>query len=85
MNAYTLIIAKRAKQSAESAPKFIKEKIVRRLGLLALNPYQGKRLEGEWKSCYAIRVWPYRIIYRIEKEKLIVFVLKIDHRKDVYR
>jgi mRNA-degrading endonuclease RelE of RelBE toxin-antitoxin system len=28
---------------------------------------------------------PYRIVYGIEKEKLIVYVVKDGHRKDVYR
>ncbi len=53
---------------------------------LANNP----RPEGSIKlkgsdNLYRIRVGPYRIIYTIEDDKLIVLVLEIGDRKDVYR
>lgn len=42
----------------------------------------GKPLIGELKGYYRLRYDPYRIIYRIEKEKIIVYVLHIGLRKD---
>jgi len=51
---------------------------------LAKNPYLGKKLEGELRDFYSLRVWPYRIIYQIIKNELIVFVVQIKHRQGVY-
>lgn len=62
-----------------------RERIIRRLEVLKIDPFCGKKLHGDLESAYAIRLWPYRILYRIEKKKLIVLVLSIGHRKDIYR
>ncbi|MBP9850444.1 MAG: type II toxin-antitoxin system RelE/ParE family toxin, partial [Candidatus Peribacteraceae bacterium] len=34
---------------------------------------------------YTLRVWPYRIIYKFEKQQLTVYVLEIGHRQGVYK
>lgn len=61
-----------------------KRKIKTALGKLAENPQAGKKLRGELEDQYSLRVWPYRIIYLITKEKDII-VTDIGHRKDIYR
>lgn len=52
---------------------------------LSRDPFVGKKLDGEYKGYWSIRVWPHRIVYQIFKNELIVYVVKIKHRKDVYR
>ncbi len=52
---------------------------------LAYNPFLGKKLKGELMSYYSLRVWPYRIIYEIYHSLLLILVVQIVHRKDVYR
>jgi len=42
-------------------------------------------LEGEYRGQWSLRVWPYRIIYRVEKRKLIVLILEIAHRQGAYK
>lgn len=42
----------------------------------------GKPLSVELKGYYRLRLDPYRIIYKIEKQKVIVFILHIGLRKD---
>ena len=49
------------------------------------NPLSGKPLTFQFKGFYSYRVGHLRIIYNIEKETLIIFVVNIEHRKDVYR
>jgi mRNA-degrading endonuclease RelE of RelBE toxin-antitoxin system len=49
------------------------------------NPFAGKKLQGELFGLYCLRVWPYRIIYTIEKRVITVTVVAIGQRKDVYR
>ncbi len=42
----------------------------------------GKPLLGELKGYYRLRLDPYRIVYRIEKQKIVVFILHIGLRKN---
>jgi mRNA interferase RelE/StbE len=47
-------------------------------------PPSVSKLEGE-ANLYRIRVRDYRIVYQIQDKELIVLVVKIGHRKDIYR
>ncbi|MBQ3434742.1 MAG: type II toxin-antitoxin system RelE/ParE family toxin [Selenomonadaceae bacterium] len=44
----------------------------------------GKSLSGEWQGHWRYRVGDYRIIAKIEDDKVIIFVVKIDKRGEVY-
>jgi mRNA interferase RelE/StbE len=46
-------------------------------------PYGYKKLKGE--DAYRIRVGDYRIIYEINDDRIIVTVVSIGHRKDIYK
>jgi mRNA interferase RelE/StbE len=52
---------------------------------LATHPNLGKSLKGEWAGYFKYRTGRYRIIYRAEHAKILIFIVTIDHRKDVYR
>lgn len=52
---------------------------------ISRDPFSGKKLEGEFGGCYAIRVWPIRIIYQIYKKELLVLVIRIRHRQGSYK
>ena len=45
----------------------------------------GKALQGKYKSLWRYRVGEYRIIASIEDRKLIILLLEIGHRKEIYR
>jgi mRNA interferase RelE/StbE len=49
------------------------------------SPINCKQLVGEYPPLYRLRVGDYRILYHIESEVLVVLVIHIGHRKDVYR
>ena len=53
--------------------------------VLAKDPYLGKALTGEFKGLYRWRTGQFRVIFEIQKEVLIILVLKIGHRKEVCR
>ena len=44
----------------------------------------GKALHSDMKGLWRYRVHDYRIICRIEAERLVVMVVNVDHRKDIY-
>ena len=52
---------------------------------LQLDPFQGKPLKGKLKGRYSYRVSTYRIIYTVFRNQLLVMVIDIGHRRDVYR
>ncbi len=53
---------------------------------LAVDPHPSgsKKLHGA-DDLYRIRVGDYRIIYRVEDENLLVLVVSVGHRRDIYR
>ena len=52
---------------------------------LSPNPYIGKRLVGELSPYYRFHIGDYRVIYEIHDKQLIILIIKIRHRKDVYK
>lgn len=73
--------------SAEKDLRYISKnnlsKIKRKILSLEQQPLSGKNLTGKLQRFFSLRAWPYRIIYFIERNKVIV--THIMHRKDVYK
>ena len=44
----------------------------------------GKALQGDWEGHWRYRVGDYRIIAKIEDDKVIIFVVKVDKRGEIY-
>ncbi|MBF0252587.1 MAG: type II toxin-antitoxin system mRNA interferase toxin, RelE/StbE family [Candidatus Omnitrophica bacterium] len=82
---YIIIIALKAKKQIDVLPPKTKDKIGNVIKELSLSPYTGKALKAKLKGLYSYRVGSYRIIYDIIEKKIIIEVLKVMHRKDVYR
>jgi len=83
---YKLRIKKSAaKELGVISRKADRQRIVSRIQGLADNPRpEGcKKLSGSER--YRIRQGPYRVVYSIEDEQLVVYVVKIGDRKNVYR
>jgi addiction module RelE/StbE family toxin len=57
-------------------------KIIKQIKKLKDNPEAGKPLQYELKNHRSLRVHPFRLIYRIEANKIIINCF--DHRKEVY-
>lgn len=62
-----------------------RKRIVERISTLSEDPRppSGTKLSGS--DHFRIRQGNYRIVYRVEDERLIVTVVRIGHRRDVYR
>lgn len=84
--AYSVHLAPAAERQLKALEKPVRVRIVRRLRKLEETPRpQGvEKLSGP-DDLYRIREGEYRIIYTIKDKELIVLVVKIGHRKDVYR
>ena len=54
---------------------------------LKKNPYFGsniKKLKGEFDGVYRFRIGDYRLFYKTDKEKVIIFILSLKPRKNSY-
>ncbi len=52
--------------------------------VIVKDPYSGKKLKGKYSDLFSYRFSDYRIIYEIRQQKLLVVILRIRHRKNVY-
>jgi mRNA interferase RelE/StbE len=84
--AYSILLAPPAERQLKALAPPVQKRIVKRLKSLQNNPRpQGvKKLAGE-DDLYRIREGDYRIIYTIQDKDLVVLVVKIGDRKEVYR
>ena len=86
MAKYELRIKKSAAKELEAVSrKADRQRLVQQIQSLADNPRPPgcKKLSGLNK--YRIRQGNYRIVYSVEDDKLVVYVVKIADRKDVYK
>ena len=52
--------------------------------VVAQDPLSGKRLRGKYEGLWSYRFSDYRIVYRIEGQELVIVVLRVRHRRNVY-
>ncbi len=82
---YTVLIERYAQKQIAKIDKKLIPVIKTAIAKLADNPrpYGYKKLKGE--EAYRIRVGDYRVIYEIDDNVILVTVVSVGHRKDVYK
>jgi mRNA interferase RelE/StbE len=83
---YRLLIKPSAVKDIEAIPwKRDRQRVVERISKLAEDPRPSgsEKISGQDK--YRVRQGRYRILYAIKDQDLIVQVVKVGHRKDIYR
>lgn len=85
MASFDLLIKPSAVEEIESLPKGDRQRVVTRIAALALDPRPPgcEKLSGQER--YRVRQGNYRILYEVRERELIVMVVKVGDRKDVYR
>lgn len=85
MAGYKIEIKRSAAKELEKIRGQTRERIVEKIRSLAENPRppHAKKLSGEEK--YRIRQGDYRILFRVDDLVVTIVVVKIGHRRDVYR
>ena len=86
MAKYRVELTHSAEKALYRLPKTVLPKVITALENLGTDPRPtgSRKLSGQ-ADTYRIRVQKYRIIYEVYDEIIVVKVLKIGHRKDVYR
>ena len=82
---FKVFYTKEAKTAIDKLPAKKKHQIRDAVERLAENPETGKHLTGELKGLLSYRSGDYRIIYRIQHKEIIVVILTVGHRKDIYQ
>ena len=84
--AYTVLVSPAARRDVKRIHGPSRRRIADAIDDLANDPRpQGcTKLAGE-EELYRLRIGDYRVIYQIEDDRLIVLVVRVGHRKDVYR
>jgi mRNA interferase RelE/StbE len=85
MAAYKVLFKASVEKDFTTIPKKDLRKILKRIEGLAENPRPSgyEKLTGQER--YRLRQGRYRIVYSIQDDKLTVWVVKVGHRKDIYR
>lgn len=83
---YTVRLDPRARKALDRLPDEVHGRVMRKLDALEENP----RLMGVEKlagpeDLYRVRVGDWRIVYAIRDRELVVIVVRIGHRREVYR
>lgn len=88
MAVYRIEFTKSAKKEFDSLSTELQEKVLEALSFLSRNPFSDllrvKRLKGA-PSLYRLRIGDYRVVYEVRGNALTIVVIKIGHRKEVYR
>ncbi len=83
---YEIIFDKKVIKDLKRIDKIWQVKIIQKIDeVLCINPYEGERLMGNMSNFFRLRVGDYRIIYEVVDKTITVEVIKIAHRKDVYK
>lgn len=81
---YELVYSDEVRKQLKKLNKILQERIIFTLERIRLRPYAHiKRLVGN--PYFSLRVGDYRVILDIKDDKLIIFVIEVGHRKNIYQ
>ncbi len=86
MASYEVEISRTAEKQLRKLPHRDQERVARAMLALANDPFpRGARKLSGYDDVCRVRVGRYRILYSVTETALVIVVLKVGHRKDVYR
>jgi len=82
---YRIILTKKFDKKFSSLDREMQLRVIEKIKILKIKPDIGKPLKGKFKGLSSLRIGDYRMIYKIDKKKNIIYVVAINHRKSAYR
>lgn len=82
---YSVSIKQSALKSLKNIAHEDRLRIIEAIEQLKTNPAAGGVLKGEYSGLRRIRIGSYRVVYEAHDEQLTVLVIRIGHRREVYR
>jgi mRNA interferase RelE/StbE len=84
-DSYSLRFKKSAERELRKIPKADLQRITQRIKELAANPRPSGSEKLAGQDSYRIRQGDYRIVYTVDDDQRLVEIIKIGHRREVYR
>ena len=81
---YEVVLTAEAEEFLKKHDISVRRRIENKLLMLEKNPELGKPLTAILRGLRSLRIGDYRVIYQIKNAELIVLVIKIGHRRNVY-
>ena len=83
---YKVVYLDQVEEDLKKLDKTTVKKILARVeAYLAKDPKGlGKPLKGDFQGCWRYRWGDYRVIYKISEHEILIIILRISHRKEVY-
>ena len=85
MAAYSVLIKRSAEKEIASLPPDARRRVVQRIRALTEDPRPHGCEKLSATESYRVRVGSYRIVYTIQARHLVVHVVRVAHRREVYR
>ena len=82
---FSVKIKASAAKALSRIPAADRHRVVEAIDRLAGEPNAGGTLKGEFSGLRRLRVGQYRVVYEVMDEQLVVLVVRIGHRREVYR
>ncbi len=83
---FKIFLSKEADKAYEKLSSPEKKKIDKVIFRISQDPLRSaKKLRGEFSGLYAIRAWPYRITFTLDKKTRKVLIAYIAHRQSIYK
>jgi mRNA interferase RelE/StbE len=87
---YSIEFKTSAVKELKRLPKIIQVKILSSMKLLAVDPFSPllpiRKMEGRSNdNRFRFRMGRYRVVYEVQRDRVVIFVVRVGHRKDVYR
>jgi len=83
---YKIVLDKKVIKDLKNIDKTWQKKLIQTIETtLTTEPYSGKKLVGNLSDYFRVRVGDYRIIYEIFDDIVTVEIIKIKHRKNIYK
>ncbi len=82
---YSVEILRSAQKQLSKINRQDQDRIISAIESLTHNPRPDGCIKLSGRPAWRIRIGSFRVIYEIQDEKLIVLVVKIGHRRDIYR
>ena len=82
---YTVLVSNQAEKFYKKLRKNVRARVREALISLESQPQAGKRLHGELRENFSLRVGKLRIVYYVSEKDKIIYVIAIGSRKTIYK
>jgi mRNA interferase RelE/StbE len=83
---YRIEVKRSARKALLALPHDVQRRLSEAIDALASDPHGpgARKLTGS-DILYRIRVGDYRVVYEVHDDRLLIYVVKVGHRRDIYR